>query len=81
MPTSANAFTARCEGTWCHHQDEKLDEEGEQGVGVHVLGGGERRRPANLQSRLLLANLAVLAQNPYGCRRKHNSPQPDVATY
>lgn len=41
--------------------------------------GGERRRLENLQSRLLLANLAVLAQNPYGCRRKHNSPDQTTA--
>lgn len=46
---------------------------------MHVPGGGERRRPENLQSRLLLANLAVLAQNPYGCRRKHNSPDQTTA--
>jgi len=42
---------------------------------VGVKGG----RPENLQSRLLLANLAVLAQNPYGCRRKHNSSDKTIA--
>lgn len=77
---SADAFTERCEGT-CMVPPPKwrMSRGGRAGSWRACAGGGERRRPENLQSRLLLANLVVLAQNPYGCRRKHNSPDQTTA--
>lgn len=76
---SADAFTERCEGTMVPPPRRRMSRGGRAGSWRACAGGGERRRPENLQSRLLLANLAVLAQNPYGCRRKHNSPDQTTA--
>lgn len=55
-----------------------------QGHCIPALDGGERRQLTNLQSRLLLANPAVLAQTHMAAGMSTACPikrRPDVATY